>query len=258
MAVFESEQKAHPQVTDEGEHALPLRDVLRIIWSRLWIIVLVIVVTMGIAAGFSFVQRPVYESSTELLVGQKQEAGDASTNLGSNVEGLQRLTKTLTEAASSRPVAEAVIEQQGLETTPESLLEDLKVQQIPETQFIKVDYRDSNPERAQLVVDTVGKVFSERISAISPDTNAVTVTVWEPATVPESPVSPNPTLNILLGLVLGTALGTALVFLLEYLDNGRRSVGAWRRNTTTELDAIPSLSAPKEALDKVIERVRAR
>jgi capsular polysaccharide biosynthesis protein len=47
--------------------------------------------------------------------------------------------------------------------------------------------------------------------------------VWEPAAVPEEPVSPNPLRNGLLGLVLGLMLGMGLAFLLEYLDDSWRS-----------------------------------
>lgn len=98
------------------------------------------------------------------------------------------------------------------------------------------------------MVNAIGDVFSERISKVSPDANAVTVTVWESGTVPDSPVSLNIMLNILLGLVLDTAPGTALVFLLEFLDNSRRSLGLWKLNTALpDLGTILHLAEPKEA-----------
>jgi len=222
MVALGSERKAYPQY-DEGERdVLSLRDIVRIILKRLWVIVLVTLVLVGVAVGFSLAQTPTYESSIKVLVGQRQATEDSGSlgNLGNDIQGLQQLTTTLTAAVDSRPVAEAVIKRLNLDMTPESLLANLDAQQIPDTQFIQVTYRDSNPERARLVANTVGEVFSELVSKVSPDANGVTATVWESAVAPDNPVSPNLKLNIFMALVLGVTLGLILVFLLEYLSTG--------------------------------------
>ncbi len=248
--VLEPRHKAYPQEAEEGEHVLPLRGIVRVLWRRLWLIVLVMVVLTGTAVGFSLVQTSTYEGSLKLLVGQRQEAGTPPANLGGNIEGLERLTKTLTEAVSSRLVAEAVVERLNLGIAPEDLLENLKVQQIPETQFIRVDYRDSDPRRAQLVANTVGEVVSELISDVSSDANAVTVTVWVPARVPNNPVSPNLQLNVLLALVLGAVLGLGLVFLLEYLgDNWRSPEETERVPEAPDFGVSPNFAPSGRALD---------
>ena len=226
MVVSESGQGVHWQ-GDEGEQVLPLIQIVYVIWKWIWIIVLAAMVTVAATAGASLMEVPTYESTIKILVGQKQEEGSPSgaSNLGSNVEGLQQLTKTLTEAVRSRPVAEAVIKRLNLGVTPEDFLKNLQVQQIPETQFIQVTYRDSSPRNAQLVANTTGEVASELISQVSPDANAVTAKVWQTAEVPDSPVSPNLRLNILLALVVGVVFGLGLAFLLEYFDGGSR----WKR-----------------------------
>ena len=46
----------------------------------------------------------------------------------------------------------------------------------------------------------------------------MTVTVVRPATLPTSPVSPRPILNITVGLLLGVALGVGIAVLRETLD----------------------------------------
>jgi capsular polysaccharide biosynthesis protein len=218
VVVAKSEQNSYSRY-GEGEDVLSLREILRTVLSRLWVIVLVTLVLVGIAVGYTLVQTPMYEASIKILVGQRQEEG-ASPNLAGDVEGLQQLTKTLAEAVDSRLVAQAVIKQLNLKITPERFLENLEVQQIPETQFIQVNYKDSSPETASLIANTIGDVFSGLISEVSPDAHDVTATVWERAAVPDAPVSPNLALNISLALVLGLALGLGLVFLLEYLVTG--------------------------------------
>lgn len=180
---------------------------------------LVPVVFTGAAAGFSLGQAPTYEASIKILVGQ--ESG-ITQNPG-DVTGLQQLTRTLSEGVNSRPVAEAAISQQNLPMTTEEFQEHLTVEQIRETQFVQVSYEDSSPERAQLVANSIGDVFSEQVSEVSPSASAITATVWERAVLPDRPVSPDPVRNSLLALVLGVILGVGLALLLEYLDDSWRS-----------------------------------
>jgi capsular polysaccharide biosynthesis protein len=208
--------------TSEDEVILSLGDLLRVIWRRLWVILLVAAVLTGAAVGLSFLQTPMYEGSIKVLVGQEQRS-DVPSNLGSDVVGLQQLTQTMAEAVNTLPVAEAVIEELDLRTTPEEFLENLSVQQVAETQFIEVSYTDPSPQRAQQVANAIGDEFSARVSEISPSANAITATVWERAATPDSPASPDPVRNGLLALVLGLMLGVGLAFLLEYRDDSWRS-----------------------------------
>lgn len=203
----------------EHERILSLKDLLRVVWRRLWIIALMPLLLTGAAVGFSLQQTPMYQASIQILVGQ--ERGITSTP--NDVVGLQQLTRTMAEAINSRPVADAVIREQNLNMQPDVFLSNMKVAQIPNTQFIKVDYKDPNPERAQRIANSIGDVFSNRISQISPSANSITATVWERAVTPNKPVSPNPVRNGLLALALGLMLGLGLAFLLEYLDDSWRS-----------------------------------
>ncbi len=242
-------EPGHPRVlTDaaEGEYVLSLIDFLWVIWRRLWVILLMATVLTGAAVGFSLAQTPMYEASITILIGQER-GSSAPGNLGSDVQGLQQLTQTMAEGVNSRPVAEAVIQQHNLRVTPEDFLEDyLSVEQINTTQFIQVDYRDSSSERARLVANTVGEVFSEQVSNVSPSANDVTATVWERADVPDRPVSPNLVLNIGLALVAGLMLGVGLAFLLEYLDDSWRSPEeAEQISGVPTFGVIPEFEIPK-------------
>jgi capsular polysaccharide biosynthesis protein len=203
----------------ESRDTLSLQEIFRIISNRLWVIVIVVIVCVGMALGYSFTQTPMYETSSTILVGQRQQAG-GTPNLGGDVSGLQQLTTTLVVAGDSRPVAQEVIQRLNLRTTPEALLEDLDVQQIPDSLYIQISYTDPSPNRAQMVADTAGEVLSKQISDVSPDVNGVTARVWESAVEPTAPVSPNIVLNCLLALAVGLVLGLGLAFLLEYLDAG--------------------------------------
>lgn len=199
-----------------------LKNILQVVWKRMWIAILMAAVFMGAAVGISLVQAPTYEASAKLLVGQAP-AEDRSSSLGSDIQGLQQAAQTVAVGISTKPVAESVVGQLDLGTTPEALLSDLNVNQVQATQFIEVRYVDSDPVRAQEVANTVGDVGAKRISESSTGASGIEASVWEYAAIPEAPVGPEPLRNGVLALGLGLMLGLGLIFLLEYLDDSWRS-----------------------------------
>ena len=234
---------AVPAGATEDEFTASLREVFRVLWKRLWSILLVALVLVGAAVGFSLTQTPTYEASIKVLVGQQR----GITENPNDVIGLQQLTQTMTEGLNSRRVADAVIQQEGLRMTPESFLADhLRVEQVNATQFIQVTYTDINPQRAQRAANAVGEVFSKEIAEVSPSTNAITATLWDRAVVPEEPVSPNPLRSGLLALAVGLMLGVGLAFLLEHLDDSWRSLEEVEQLTGVPIyGVIPNIQLSK-------------
>lgn len=202
-----------------SEYHLTLDALLRVVRSRLWAIVLVATLVAGAAVGFSLTQTPQYEASVLLLIGGE----NAVTEDPGVAQSLQNVTPTMAEAVATRPVAEAVISRLDLTMDPDFLLGNLTAERVSETQFIRVVYRDPDPERAQRIADAVGDEFSAQVEDVSERANAAAATVWEEAVVPTSPVSPNPLRDGILGLLVGLMLGLVLAFLLEYLDDRWRS-----------------------------------
>jgi receptor protein-tyrosine kinase len=206
----------------ENEKVISFNDFFRVVWKRIWIIVLTITVAVGVAVALSSLETPEYEASIRILI--RQESGFVDTPM--NAGGLQTLTATMAKAVATRPVAEETISRLDLNATPQQLLEDLSASQDVGTQFVQVSYRDPDPDTARLVVTTVGEVFSEQIERISNDTpnaTAVTATLWERAAVPTEPVSPNLLRNVAVALMAGALLGIGLAFLRDYFDESWRS-----------------------------------
>ncbi len=224
-------------VPPQGEDALSIRDLFRTIWQRLWIIVLVTLALVAAAVGFGLYQTPMYEASIKVLVGQKQ----GLTDTPGDVIGLQQLTQTITELADTGTVADAVIEERGLQTPADEFLETMTVEPIGETQVIEISYTDPDPQQASAVANTIGKVVSEQVSEVSSNANSITATSVEEAAVPETPVSPNLLLNGVLALFLGLVLGVGLALLLEQLDDRWRSP-----EEAMQISGVPTLATVRE------------
>src|SRR5215217_7040222 len=112
----------------EGEVALlAMGEALQVVWRRMWIILLMTLVVGGAALGFSLTRTPLYEASINVLVGQTP---GSSSGQPVGAYDLQQLTGTMAEAVNSRTVAEQVIQQQGLQMTPDEILGHLSADQV--------------------------------------------------------------------------------------------------------------------------------
>jgi capsular polysaccharide biosynthesis protein len=239
--------RAPQQSTEGDDYIVPLKELLPVIWRRLWVIMLIAVLFCGIAVSWSLLQAPIYQASIKILVGQ--DRGLATDVF--NVPNLADLTLTMSEAVVSRPVAEGVVKRLDLEVPPDVVLAGISVEPVEETQFIEVSYADTSPKRAQRVVNTVGEVFSKRISEAGTGSGNITATVWEKAEVPTSPVSPNPQRYGFLALMLGIVVGVGLVMLLEYLDD------SWDSPEEVErVSGVPNLAAIPELQLSAISKAR--
>ncbi len=205
-----------------GEIVLPVSDLFSTVSRWFWLILLTALGCAALALGYSLMQAPTYQASVMILVGQ--EGGITADP--AQVSNLQALTATLSEAVETRTVAEGAVERLDLRVSPEDVLESTNAEPIEETQFIKVSYTASTPERAQEVANAIGEEFSEQVSEVSPEVSAITATVWEPAATPEVPVNPDPLRDSLLALVLGGVLGIGLAFLLD--ATGTTAKSSWR------------------------------
>jgi capsular polysaccharide biosynthesis protein len=231
------------------ERLLSQANFIRAIRRRLWLIALVAIVCVGAAAVYThYWQTPTYSASIRILLGQdaqgtyteqeQEREGEIYTNttqsyqppnLNTQIQGLREAAKTMAEAVKTRPVLEGVV--QRLEdaedpsmSPPKNLRGNLEAKQMGDTQFIQISYEDTSPERTQKVVDTVGDVFIERISEMSPSANSgITATVWERATLPANPVNMDRERNLVVALAVGLLLGVGLALLLDYFRGGWRS-----------------------------------
>jgi capsular polysaccharide biosynthesis protein len=205
------------ETTPTRANTITVERVLSILLRRVGVIILVTVVITGSAVGFSLYQTPTYQATVKMLVSQKNPGGP---NLGGDIAGLQEVTLTVARAVPTQPVAQRVVEQLNQpELSAGEVLANMSVEPDPGTMFINISYEDSDPQRAQLIANTVAETSSQKISDVMLGANPIVARIWQPATLPENPVSPNPERNGIIALLLGGLLGVGLAFLLEYVED---------------------------------------
>lgn len=197
---------------------ISLKECLLILRKRLWLIILptiLFVVASGIIS--FFVLEPKYQTFTTLMVGNPRDYQSIDNRLEYNDLLLnQKLVPTYGELVKTRVVAERVIDKLNLDMDYNNFIKKANVNLVEDTEIIKLEIVDTDPELATKIANETAIVFMENVKEFMLVDN---VQVIDRAQIPNKPISPRPKLNMAIAGVLGLMLGMFLVFLLEYLDN---------------------------------------
>lgn len=194
---------------------MELTDYLRIFRKRGWIIVLVALVAAASAFGFSKLQTPVYTASVKLSV------NPARADWGlSNVA--RELLSNYVENISTHNMAQDVIDRAQLDMDTTTLLGKLYVSPAADTFTLKIESRDTDPEVAMTIVQTMAEVFAEDRDTWNQQQDkrdrievSILDNVWN---LGYQQYSPNTKINTAAGGLFGLLVGLLVVFLLEWLE----------------------------------------
>jgi capsular polysaccharide biosynthesis protein len=208
-------------------------------------VVAVVLVAVGVAMA-SLMQTPTYEASVHVLLGWEQKV--PWNTLGYREPPTQEIMHTI----ETRSIAQDARRRLGLPIGAAELLDNLTVEQVEGTSFIRLTYEDTNPVRAKQIVNTVGKVAKPSFERSSP----FTAIVWEKAIVPESPVSPHPLRNGLLTLVIGLMLCAGTVVALPGV--GARVAGTLGERPTRQGVGLAGVLRRQRRDRSIVERVKEK
>lgn len=202
---------------------MELRDYLRILWGRRWLIVLCMAVAAGSALGFSSRMIPEYTATAKVFVGPRAVERDDAASIIQELTASQQYVTSYSEMLRSRPLAEIVVETTDAPITATELVERVDTRILPDTRLIEVRVTDPSPGRAQQYANELVTSFVNDERNIFGGGSAISASVFEQAIRPEIPVKPKPLRNGIIGGLLGVMLGVGLAFVLEQLDTTIRN-----------------------------------
>lgn len=197
------------------EDTINLKDLFKILKKRWYLIALMSILAITISGVLSyFVFTPIYQSSTQILVNQKNR-DNVQLNTDTINTDLQ-LINTYSVIIKSPAILNKVIDQLDLKTTANSLTNQISVNSEQESQVINLSVQDTDPNKAMNIANTITEVFESEIKNMMEVNNVKIIT---PATSEEVPIKPIPILNMVIATVIGLMIGIGLTILLEYFDN---------------------------------------
>jgi succinoglycan biosynthesis transport protein ExoP len=227
---------------------MELRDYLRLLRKRGWLIVVAMVLSATASLTTSLATTPVYKGSAKLLVVAKTDPGGGTSSAYEGALLSQQLVKSFAQILESRATAEAALRLDPQPFTAPQLQARIDAKPVIDTLLIELSVEDTNPTRAKRLTNSVARAFIMTLPNLQSG-SALKVSLVESALKPAEPVRPRTRLNVVLGLVLGLVLGVGLALLRNLLDRSIRTPEALELSVGSPVvGTIPPFKAGKEPI----------
>ena len=188
---------------------------LKILWKRKLLIVLVAFVTGAVAFAYSsFIVKPEFTSTTRIYVVNRNQ-GDKPGLTNQDLQAGSYLVKDYREIILSQDVLEKVATDLKLEIPPKDLASKIKVTVPVDTRIVSISVTDRAPEEASRIANSLRDVAAQKIISVTRVSDVTTLEEARPAT---SPSSPNIRRNTMVGFLAGAVVMVVTVLLVELLD----------------------------------------
>ncbi|MFP7470585.1 Wzz/FepE/Etk N-terminal domain-containing protein [Niallia taxi] len=199
------------------EETISLKELFHTLKKRITLIISITLLAMIVSAVVSyFVLTPEYKSSTQILVNQTKD--DQSVYNYNEVQTNVQLISTYSVIIKSAAILNNVKNDLDLDFSVSDLNDKITVESAQNSQIMTVSVTDPDPALALNIANKTAEVFEKEIKEIMSVDN-VSILPLANDQENQSPVSPNPPLNIVIAAVIGLLIGIGIAFLLDYLDN---------------------------------------
>lgn len=204
---------------------MELRDYLAILRKSWYLILAILLVGVGAAAGYTLTVTPEYSSSTKVFVSSQTGSTTSDLTQG-NTFTLSRV-QTYTKLVDTPSVLSPVIAALDLQTSVDSLASNVEASSATNTTLITITVTNPDAVTAAEIANAVGSSLASVVEEIETpsgsDSSPVRLTVVQQATAAFSPSKPNVPLNLALGALVGLALGLGVAVLRSTLDTRIRT-----------------------------------
>ena len=196
---------------------MELRILLRALVRRWWLVVPVFLITFGSALVFTVAQRPVYASSSTLLVAPSGAFDDVLSAMAT-LSRQPEIAETYAQIANSRTIRRTAADDLDISPSQQQQMQ-LESKLIPGANILELTVRSPDAELARTYNDAVAAALVAYTSDVSETFELVTL---DPANATSTPVSPNVPVSIVLGLGVATVLALGLGISADLIQPARR------------------------------------
>ncbi len=198
------------------ESSIDLTAIFRLLLKKLWLLLLIGVITGVIGFGVSaFLLTPQYQSVATLYVASSQSDANAGKTT-SDIALAIRLANSYKEIFVSRTVLQQVEADFNGKYTTQQLSSMVSVQSSDESEILTLQVTCADPSDAQSIAE---KVFDYGTDEIMRVIRAGWVEYIDEPSLPERPVSPNVIRNTLLAFIVGFVLCAGVLIVRDLIDD---------------------------------------
>lgn len=213
-----------PRPTRKQASQLDTHDLGRFLRAGWPIVLIGILIGAVLGTVYTISQQPEYEATARVVVGTRSTNDVDALVTGATFN--QQIVATYTTVVTDPIVLDPVISSLGLRTTAADLADRVTASVPDGTLVIAITVTDSDAQRSAQTANAISDSLRDAVAEVTPGTGGtppVTITTTREASTPDSPVSPNPPLDIVLGAMLGLILGLVVAFLRVVTDTRLRS-----------------------------------
>lgn len=177
-----------------------------------------IVCILGSIYGF-LIQKPMYQSYTTVILGSSTTNSNSITQ--NDVTLNKNLVSTYAEIVKSKRVLDQVIKELELDTSYESLVNEISVSSVNETEIIKITVSDRDAVKAKNIANVTANCFAKEVIDLYKMNN---VNILDEATTATSPYNINVVKQLVIYIMIGLLLGCGISFIIFYFDRTIKSV----------------------------------
>ena len=239
---------------------MELRDYLRGLRRHWLAIVLMTLVGVGAAYGWTLLQTPVYTASASGYVTSRQTADIGTSTVGDSLARAR--VQSYLDIAGWRRVAQTAIDDLGIDTTPEALVGRVSVTNTPDTVIMKINAQADTPQGARELAEAWIRAMIVEIDDIEGDgtegSSPVTVIAGDSASLPTTPTFPDLQTSLIVGGLLGFGFGVAFALIRTVSDRRIRSEADVEQKTGVAvvgtIPMVPGFDANTRLVGSVTDR----
>jgi capsular exopolysaccharide synthesis family protein len=218
---------------------MDLRDYLRAIRKRWWMVAGALGVSIGVAVTVTVLTPPQYTASVTFFVSARSSGITDAFQGGTFV---QQRVKSYVDVLTSNRLAQGIVAKQPDGLSADAVQAGITAEVVPDTVLVRATVTDGDRARALRLAQALAIEFPELVKILETPPKGTNATVGvqiiaEPR-LADAPVSPLPFRNIGLAAVLGLIVGAGAAALRESIDTSVRSADMLARAT-----GAPVLSA---------------
>ena len=195
---------------------LDLRGLLDLFISKIFQIILIVIVAVGIGVVYTIgFTVPKYSSSTTLvLTGSNSPTADNSITTA-DITLNSKLVATYSQLIKSNKVLSQVTSNLNLSLNQGKLKKNISVTEVEDAEMIKITVTNENPEVAAKVANETAKVFCGQVAEIYGINN---VHILDEAEVSKAPSNINHTKDVIIFFFIGVVVAVVYVLVLNMFD----------------------------------------
>ncbi len=204
--------------SDTETSEVDLLDLVRLLWSKIWVIILAMVLCGAVAFGGALAtMSPEYTAKALMYVNNSSLSlnGASISFSSSQISAARGLLDVYVIILKSRTTLEEVIEAADLPYTYGELAGMVSASSVDGTEIFSITATCKNPEDAKIIVDTIVDILPDRILEV---VDGSSVRLVDRAILPTKPSSPSIVKYALIGALVGAAASCAFVIVSDILN----------------------------------------